>query len=172
MAYNEDGNWIYEQEIPTSGDPIRVAGIGLARAVESYLFDYRHPGYNKPEFLEWARAAWAVNASSSGTHANVNALQWDPTKAEIAKRPDGQASFTPAGQVDFGLKSTPPNFGDKAEFGEAQVYGVNEVADPNMARFRNGNAVVVNQRDARDYAPPTPAPEPAVRSSKAKDEVA
>lgn len=159
MAYNDNGDWVYEHDVPNNGDPVRIAGIVLCRAIESYLFDFKHPGYNKPEFLEWSRAQYEVNRSSTGTHANVNALQWDPTKTEYKVERDKSVSYTPAGQVDFGIKTTAPNFGDKAEIGEAQIYAPHEVADPNLARFRNGNAVVVNERDARDFIPAEVAPD-------------
>lgn len=166
MPYNDNGNWVYTHEIPNNGDPVRIAGIVLHRAVESYLFDERHPGFCKPEFLSWSLAQYEVNVSSSGTHANNNALQWDPSKAEVYERPDGSKSYIPASQVDFGLKSEPPVFGDKADIGETDVYAPHEVADPSLARFRNDNAVVVQDRDARDFAP---APKADPTADRVKD---
>lgn len=160
MPYNDDGNWIYEHAIPSSGDPTRVAGELLGRDIESFLWDTRHPGYFKSEYLSWALARYDATKNSSG-NAPDSVLFWDPSQAERPFKHEKGGS--PNSKIDVGIRyDAPEPIRVDEHGGEAELYPTEPrfqpVPDPNLARFSDRNAYVVTPRH---YPAPAPAEDPA-----------
>lgn len=161
MPYNNDGNWLYSVDIPSTGDPLRVALYGLIRNVEAFLFDKRDPGYANTDFLSWAVKDAQVTHASSGTPANGQ-RRWHPDYAEdITALPEGanesgsrayDANIHPD-KVDFGTDAEPVPFVELAD---------HLVSDPMHARFVNGDAVPapVEQVDGTPDEPEAPEADP------------
>lgn len=84
MPYVEN-NYVYETDVPDSGDSLRKAAMQLSRAVESFLYDYAHPGYQNPAFLSWSQQHFAATNQSSGTYT-TRQLTWDPAVAGVFNR--------------------------------------------------------------------------------------
>lgn len=166
---NPDGSrkWLYEHTPETTGDPLRVAGEWFARNVESFLFDYDHPGFGKPEYLSWCLAHFDVLKSGSVP----GKLTWDPAEAALIPDRSGQ----PRNSGDFALRYPQAAFDadhidtSGAGPGESELYAANEVSDPFMARFHPGYPTVVGHKYPDPDAPP-PAPNPfAADASEGKD---
>lgn len=96
----------------------------IQRAIESYLFDERHAGYGKPEYLSWAMEMAKVLASSSGGYANQNP-RWDPVVAGQHPIPDKDGKV-----YDWGVRYHPASFDRPDHNTSPNRPGVREDFDP------------------------------------------
>jgi hypothetical protein len=160
--------WLYEHKPETTGDPLRIAGQWLAYNIESFLYDYNHPGYAKPEYLSWCLAHFDVMQAG----AVPMQLTWDPGIASGQPDRSGQ----PRNSADTGLRYPQAAFdaphidtsGDGP--GESENYGPGEVEEPFMARYNvNGPAVVTGVKYA---APVVEAPAEDAKIAKLKKDAA
>lgn len=103
MPYNDDNKWVYEAEVPQSGDALRRAYTSLLRCIESYLFDYDHPGYSKPEYLSWAMEASKAMHNSSGVVPSDG--RWRPSTAGAQRTPESNGKV-----YDYGVRYHPASF--------------------------------------------------------------
>lgn len=157
MPYNDDGNYVYEVEVPASGDSLRKAAMQLAYDIESYLFNYAHPGYDNKAFLSWAHQHFTATHQSSGMQANAQ-FRWDPqansqdqreTHSNEGKTHErwGGKSAVQNGLTYPGAAFDHPDIDTSPDVpGEAELYNVYEVTNPAHASEVNGNAVVVAPR--------------------------
>lgn len=151
MAYNDDHVWLYEHAIPNGGDPTRVALETLLRDIESFLFDYNHPGYAKSEFLSWAMQRCDATKNSSGNVPD-SVLFWHPEAPGLTYNRPKKGSHAPGRVADDRIGGLPkPEFLQGSEHGgEDELYPTEPrfqpVPDPNLARVANRNAYVVNPR--------------------------
>lgn len=64
------------REAAQLNDPFVRAAEKFVAAVEVYLYDESHPGYQNPDFLGWSISQYDATKRGSGLH--VNTLEWDP----------------------------------------------------------------------------------------------
>ena len=151
MAYNDDHVWLYEHDIPNGGDPTRVALETLLRDIESFLFDYNHPGYAKSEFLSWALQRADATKNSSGNAPDA-VLFWHPEAPGLNYNRPKKGAHAPGRVEDLRIGGLPrPDFLQGSDRGgEDELYPTEPrfqpVPDPNLARVANRNAYVVNPR--------------------------
>ena len=108
MGYKDvDGvdYWVDEREIPSIGDPYRIAAETLARDNERYLYRQHNPDgspgevWMKPEFLAWAVGRF--DSCKTGSGGMVHELDYDHDSASItAVRPPAQRT---TGTTDIDL---------------------------------------------------------------------
>lgn len=174
MPYNDDKQWMYEQEIPSSGSSEAIAAARIARDIESYLFDYNHPGYDRKEFLSWALMRYSATRQSSGNTVDKY-LYWNPEMARhrVAGGPVEGETFHPRNFRDDGIR-LPQHVMDNPDIDtDSDVEGdhqrVERYADASDVPFMPGEKPVLDPADARFIegkarvvaAPPVPpAPEP------------
>lgn len=154
--YDEHGTpigWRYEHEIPSMGDSTYVAYQILQHDLESYLFDFTHPGYRDEAFLNWATVRADSFRGGSGGVAQ-DQLRWNPAAAGVKPV---LADDSPRAKTDLGLRYTDaaieaPHIDTSPDRpGDADLYLPHEVTDPSMARFyRHGHATVVEPRSHED----------------------
>lgn len=151
MAYDDDHIWHYEHDIPNGGDPTRVALETLLRDIESFLFDYNHPGYAKSEFLSWALQRADATKNSSGNVPDA-VLFWDASAPGLTYNRPKKGSHAPGRVEDLRIGGLPrPDFLQGSDQGsESELYPqeptLQPVPDPNLARVANRNAYVVPRR--------------------------
>lgn len=154
MAYNEDGNYVYETPLLASGPALDVAAAQLAHDVEEYLFDGRKLGYNKPEFLSWALARFHATKQSSGNLVNQY-IFWDPTSAgeKAQLNPREHNTWVAGSEVDLGIRYPEAAFqadhvDTSQKVGPADAYAADEIPDPVYAsRVTAREPKVVGHRD-------------------------
>lgn len=155
MAYNDDGVYIYETIVPAAGDMVRKAFYQLMHDVESYLFDTRHPGYARPEYLSWSLARAEAQHVSSGNPVDRQ-IYWDPSIAgndDVPNEPKEGQSWGPGSVGHFGIRYPKAAFQAEgvdtdrdAEHGEAELYHRGEVTNAADASTLNIEAKMVDPR--------------------------
>lgn len=163
MPYSDEGVYAYETEVPAAGDTLRKSAMQLAHDIESYLFDYAHPGYDNKAYLAWAVAHFGGTHNSSGMIANTQ-FRWDPA---VAAQPQSDLNNEGKNHASWGGKSAVvggihyssaanahPDIDTSPDVpGEAGLYEKYEVTDPNKASEVNGPAVVVGVREPEPVEP-------------------
>lgn len=108
MPYVDDV-YIYETEVWDSGDSLRKAAMQLSRAIESYLYDYAHPGYRNEAFLSWSQQHFMATHQTSGMQPNRQP-SWDPavaghdTRATHTNEGKNHASWSGKSAVEGGIR--------------------------------------------------------------------
>lgn len=100
MPYIND-RWVDERsrEARRLNDPYTVAAEKVVAAIENFLYNYDHPGYQNEDYLGWSVMQFDATKRGSGHRANY--VEWSPdsdTEALVTAAPPAGPGM--AGQTE------------------------------------------------------------------------